>query len=97
MYFYGKRKSYNAQDSNITCSLCGFEIWSHTLWKAHRLRALQKRVLWRIFGPSRDGVTGGWIKLHKEELRNLYSSQNIISMIRSKRIRWAGHVVLMGK
>jgi hypothetical protein len=51
----------------------------------------------RIFGPKRDEVTGDWRKLHNEELHNLYSSPNITRMIRSRRMRWAGHVVRMGE
>jgi hypothetical protein len=50
----------------------------------------ENRVLWRIFGPKRDEVTGDWRKLHNEELHNLYSSPNIIRMIKSRRTRWAG-------
>jgi hypothetical protein len=52
-------------------------------------------VLRRIFGPKRDEVTGGWRKLHNEELHNLYSSSSIIGMIKSRRMRWAGHVTRM--
>jgi hypothetical protein len=51
----------------------------------------------RIFGPKRDEVTGGWRKLHNEELHNLYSSPSIIRMIKSGRMRWAGHVARMGE
>jgi hypothetical protein len=51
----------------------------------------------RIFGPKRDEVTGGWRKLHNEELHNLYSSPSIIRMIKSRRMRWAGHVARMGE
>jgi hypothetical protein len=55
-------------------------------------------VLRRIFGPKRDEVaTGDWRELHKEELHNLYSSPNIIRMIKTRRIRWAGHVARMGR
>jgi hypothetical protein len=50
------------------------------------------RVLKRIFGPKRDEVKGGWRKLHNEELHNLYSSPNIIRMIKSRRVRWAGRI-----
>jgi hypothetical protein len=53
-------------------------------------------VLRRIFGPRRDEVTGDWRKLHNEELRNLYSSSNIIRMIKARRMRWTGHVTQMG-
>jgi hypothetical protein len=54
-------------------------------------------VLRRIFGPKRDDVTGDWRKLHNDELHNLYSSPNIIRMIKSKSMRWAGHVARMGE
>jgi hypothetical protein len=53
-------------------------------------------MLRRIFGPKRDEVAGGWRQLHNEELRNLYSSPSIIRMMKSKRMRWAGHVARMG-
>jgi hypothetical protein len=53
---------------------------------------VENRVLRRIFGPKRDEVTGGWRKLHNEELHILYSSPNIIRMVKSGRIKWAGHV-----
>jgi hypothetical protein len=54
-------------------------------------------MLRRIFGPKRDEVTGGWKKLHNEELRDLYSSPSIIRIIKSRRMRWAGHVARMGE
>jgi hypothetical protein len=57
----------------------------------------ENRVLRRIFGPKRNGVTGGWRKLHNEELHNLYSSPSIIRIIKSRRMRWAGHVARMGE
>jgi hypothetical protein len=57
----------------------------------------ENRVLRRIFGPERDEVTGGWRKLHNEELHKLYSSPNIIRMIKSRRMRWAGHVARVGR
>jgi hypothetical protein len=56
----------------------------------------ETRVLRRIFGPKRDEVTGEWSKLHNEELHNLYSSPNIIRQVKSRRMRWAGHVDHMG-
>jgi hypothetical protein len=55
----------------------------------------ENRVLRRIFGPKRDEVTGGWTKLHNEELHNLYPSPSIISIIKSRRMRWAGHIAQM--
>jgi hypothetical protein len=61
------------------------------------LEVFENSVLRRIFGPKRDEVTGGWKKLHNEELRDLYSSPNIIRIIKSRRMRWAGHVAQMGK
>jgi hypothetical protein len=57
----------------------------------------EDRVLRIIFGPKRDEVTGEWSKLHTEELHVLYSSQNIIRQIKSRRMRWAGHVARMGE
>jgi hypothetical protein len=57
----------------------------------------ENRVLRRIFGPKRDGVTGEWRRLHNEELNDLYSSPNIIRVIKSRRTRWAGHVARMGR
>jgi hypothetical protein len=63
----------------------------------HGLRVFENRVLRRIFGPKKDEVTGGWRRLYSEELRDLYSSLSIIRMIKSRRMRWAGHVVRMGK
>jgi hypothetical protein len=74
--------------------LYGCETWSQTLRKEHRLREFENRVL-RIFGPKRDEVTGGWRKLHNEELHNLYSSPSVIRMIKSRRIKWARHVAQM--
>jgi hypothetical protein len=50
----------------------------------------ESRVLRRIFGPKRDEIERGWKKLHDEELHNLYSSRNIIRMMKSRRVRWAG-------
>jgi hypothetical protein len=57
----------------------------------------ENRVLRRIFGPKRDQVTGEWRKLHNGELRDLYSSPSIIRKIKSRRMRWAGHVARMGE
>jgi hypothetical protein len=70
---------------------------SLTLREEHRLRVFENKVLRRIFGPKRDEVTGGWRKLHDKEFHDLYSSPSIIRIIKSKRMRWAGHVVRMGE
>jgi hypothetical protein len=57
----------------------------------------ENRVLKIIFGPKRDKVTGEWRKLHNEEVHDLYSSPNVVRMIKSRRMRWAGHVARMGE
>jgi transcription termination factor 2 len=57
----------------------------------------ENRALRRLFGPKRDGVTRGWRKLHNKELLDLYSSSSIISIIKSRSMRWAGHVARMGE
>ena len=75
--------------------LYGCETWSLTLREEHRLRAFENRVLRRIFGLKTDGVTGEWRKLHNEELNDLYSSPSIVRVIKSRRLRWAGHVACM--
>jgi hypothetical protein len=77
--------------------LYGYKTWSLTLREEHRLRVFENKVLKRIFGPKRDEVTGGWRKLHNEELCDLYSSSSIIRIIKSRRLRWAGHVARMGE
>jgi hypothetical protein len=80
--------------------LYGCETSSLTIREEHRLRVFENMVLRRIFGPERDEMTGGWRKLRKkkeEELHNLYSSPSIIRMIKSRRLRWAGHVARKGR
>jgi hypothetical protein len=74
----------------------GCEKMSLTLREEHRLRVFENRVLRRIFGPNRDEVTGGWRKLHNEELHDLYSSPGIVMVIKARRMKWAGHVARIG-
>jgi len=73
------------------------ETWSLTLREERRLRVFGNRGLRRIYGPKRDEVTGEWKKLNNEELNNLYSSPNIVRVIKSRSMRWAGHVARMGE
>jgi hypothetical protein len=77
--------------------LYGCETLSLTLREEHGLRVFKNRVPRRIFGPKGDEVIGGWIKLHNEELHNLYSSPSIIIMMKSRRIRGAENLARMGK
>jgi hypothetical protein len=71
--------------------LYGRETWSLTLREERRLRVFENWLL-RIFGPRRDEVRGEWRKLHNKEFNDLYCSPNIVRLIKSRRMRWAGHV-----
>ena len=77
--------------------LYGCKTWSLTLREERKLRVSENMVLRGIFEPRRDEVTGEWRRLHNEELNDLYSSPNIVRVIKSRRMRWAGHVARMGK
>jgi hypothetical protein len=67
------------------------------LREERRLRVFENRVLRKVFGPKRDEVTGEWRKLHNEEMNDLYSLPNIVRVVKSRRMRWAGHVARMGE
>ena len=62
-----------------------------------RLRVFENRVLRKVYGPKRDEVTGEWRKLHNQKLNDLYSLPNIVRVVKSRRMRWAGHVARMGE
>jgi len=73
------------------------ETWSLALREERRLRVFENKVLRRIFGPKRDEITGKRRKLYNEKLNDLYCSPNIVRVIKSRRMRWAGHVARMGE
>ena len=77
--------------------LYGCETWSLTLREERKLRVFENMVLRRIFGPRRDEVMGEWRRLHNEGLNDFYSSPNIVLVIKSRRMRWVGHVTLLGE
>jgi len=77
--------------------LNGCEAWSPTLRQERKLRVFENKVLWRIFGPRRDEVTGEWRRLHNDELSDLYPAPNIVRVIKSRRMRWEGHLARMGE
>jgi hypothetical protein len=76
--------------------LYGCETWFFTLREEHRWRVFANRVIRGMFGPKRDEVAGSWRKMNNEKLHNLYCSPDI-RVIKSRRVRWAGHVGRMGK
>ena len=75
--------------------LYGCETWSLTLREEHRLRVFKNKVLRKIFGVKRDEITGEWRELHNAELHAFYSLPNIIRNLKSRQMRWAGHVARM--
>src|SRR5215469_17456911 len=81
----------------LPVALYGCETWSLTLREERRLRVFENMVLRRAFGPKRDEVTGECRKLHNEELSDLYSLPNIVRVVKSRRMRWAGHVARIGE
>ena len=82
--------------TDILRVLYGYEAWCLILREEHRLKVFENRVLRKIFGPKRDGVTGEWRKLHSEELLNVYYSPHIIRVTKSIRRGWARGVTRMG-
>jgi hypothetical protein len=76
--------------------LYGCGTWSLTLREEHRLRVFENRVMRKIFGPERE-EDGSWRKLHNDEIHNMYSLPNIFRVIKSRRMRWTGHVARMGE
>ena len=75
----------------------GRETWSLTLREERRLRVFENRVMRKVFGAKRDEVAGEWRKLYNEELSDLYSLPSIVQVVKSRRMRWAGHVARMGE
>ena len=90
-----KIKIYRTIILTVVLYVC--ETWSLTLRDEHRLRVFENRVLRRVFGPKRNEVTGEWRKLHNEELSDMYSLPNIVRVVKSRRMKWAGHVARMGE
>jgi len=88
---------YSYRTTILPVVLYGCETWPLTLREERRLRVIENRMLRRVFGPKRDKVTGEWRKLHNEELSDLYSLPNIVRVVKSRRMRWAGHVACMGE
>jgi hypothetical protein len=81
----------------LPVALYGCETWLLTLREEHRLRVFENRALRKLYGPKRDGVKGELRNLHNGELHNLYSSPDIIRQIKSRRMRWVGHVARVGE
>ncbi|KAJ4443847.1 hypothetical protein ANN_05634 [Periplaneta americana] len=90
-------RSYGVTLFILPVVLYGYETWTLTSRKEHKLRVFENKVFRKIFGAKRDEVTGEWRKLHNTELHALYSSPDIIRNIKSRRLRWEGHIARMGE
>jgi len=93
----GYKKGKYQENLFLPVVLYGCEIWSLTLREERKLRMSENMVLRRIFASRRDEVTGEWRRLHNEELNDLYCSPNIVRVIKSRRMRWAGDVAHMSE
>ena len=94
---YGLRILLLPSNNVLSVVLYGCETWSLTLRKERRLRVFENKVLRRVVGPKKDEVTGECRKLHNKELSDLYSLPNIVRVVKSRRMRWAGHLARMGR
>ena len=94
---FQKYKNLDTQNYNTVFCLCGCKTWLLILREVSRLKVFENRVLREISGPKMFEITMEWRKLQNEGLNDLYSAQNIIRVIKSRKMRWAGYIVRMGR